>query len=139
MGWAACLGESMIQLPRVGRRLLACENGASPDYYYCCCFGDMLTKMGSVWRQTHHDAMQQSLRPVGGRSPWRHLPDPRQLTAVSHRGSSGTLADTECSPRLLELVAACSQQRTAKPRVASAPQQCFSWRSQRVRHDLATT
>ena len=31
MGWAACLGESMFQLPRVGWRLLACQNGASPD------------------------------------------------------------------------------------------------------------
>ena len=30
-GWAACLGESMLQLPRVGWRLLACKNGASPD------------------------------------------------------------------------------------------------------------
>ena len=24
LGWAACLGESMLQLPRVGWRLLAC-------------------------------------------------------------------------------------------------------------------
>ena len=31
LGWATDLGESMIQLPRVGWRLLACENGASPD------------------------------------------------------------------------------------------------------------
>ena len=31
MGWAACLGESMLQLPRVRWRLLACLNGASPD------------------------------------------------------------------------------------------------------------
>ena len=26
------LGESMIQLPRMGWRLLACQNGASPDW-----------------------------------------------------------------------------------------------------------
>ena len=31
MGWAACLGESMLQLPRVGWKLLAWKNGASPD------------------------------------------------------------------------------------------------------------
>ena len=31
MGWAACLGESMLQLPRVRCRLLACYNGASPN------------------------------------------------------------------------------------------------------------
>ena len=31
LGWAACLGESMLQLPRVGWRLLPCQNGASPD------------------------------------------------------------------------------------------------------------
>ena len=31
MGWAACLGESMLQLPGVGWGLLACKNGASPD------------------------------------------------------------------------------------------------------------
>ena len=31
LGWAACLGESMLQLPRVRWRLVACENGASPD------------------------------------------------------------------------------------------------------------
>ena len=31
MGWAACLGESMLQLPRVGWRLLAFQDGASPD------------------------------------------------------------------------------------------------------------
>ena len=32
-------GESMIQLPRVGWRLLACKNGASPDciIVVCCC------------------------------------------------------------------------------------------------------
>ena len=29
--WAACLGESMTKLSRVVWRLLACENGASPD------------------------------------------------------------------------------------------------------------
>ena len=29
--WATYLGDSTIQLPRVGWRLLACENGASPD------------------------------------------------------------------------------------------------------------
>ena len=33
---------------------------------YCGCFGDMLTKMGCAWPQTHHDAMQQSLRLIGG-------------------------------------------------------------------------
>ena len=48
MGWAACLGESMLQLPKVGWRLLACENGASPGLYCCCCyccccFGEALT------------------------------------------------------------------------------------------------
>ena len=31
LGWAACLGESMLQLLRVGWRLLACQNGPSPD------------------------------------------------------------------------------------------------------------
>ena len=31
MAWAACLWESMLQPPRVGWTLLACQNGASPD------------------------------------------------------------------------------------------------------------
>ena len=45
LGWAACLGESMLQPTRVGWRLLACLNGASPDcilvvlvcVVVCCC------------------------------------------------------------------------------------------------------
>ena len=60
-----------------------------------CCFGDMSTKMGCVWLQKNHDAMQHwSPGSQDSRRP-RHPspPGPRQLTAVSHRGSSRTSAD----------------------------------------------
>ena len=33
VGWATYSGGSMIQLPRVECRLLACQNGASPDCF----------------------------------------------------------------------------------------------------------
>ena len=33
-----------MYLPRVGWRVLACENGASPDCIYCCCFRIGLTE-----------------------------------------------------------------------------------------------
>ena len=45
MGWAACSGESMIQLLRVGWRLLAYENGASPD---CIIVGGVVGVVGVV-------------------------------------------------------------------------------------------
>ena len=37
LGWAACLGESMLQLPRVGWRLLGLLKRSLTRLYYCCC------------------------------------------------------------------------------------------------------
>ena len=41
LGWAACSGESMIQLPRVG---WSCENGASPDCIIVVVVGHAFTR-----------------------------------------------------------------------------------------------
>ena len=32
LGWATCCGQTMIQLPGVGWKLLTCQSGASPDW-----------------------------------------------------------------------------------------------------------
>ena len=70
----------MLQLPRVGWRLLACQNGASPDciivVVVCCVVCAVVVVVvvvsdacSTVCLSTAVMPMQQSLKLIGGGSP----------------------------------------------------------------------
>ena len=81
LGWANYLGDSMIQVPRVEWRLLATENGASPDWIIvvvvCGLWIVVCDLLLLWWWWFGHDVIDGSLAmPHHGRAPNYECRDP---------------------------------------------------------------